>query len=122
MEIEMLTYKHANADGSKINVFYAGRKFGMIIPTDGGFVFRTSSTPYTYGDVFATVNEVKRTLARARAAWIRGNPYYERVEGVVAGTPSLARYDVILGNLRLRQASGQLKPEDLLALNALLAK
>jgi outer membrane protein len=32
-----------------------------------------------------------------------------------------ARYDVILGNLRLRQASGQLKPEHLLALNALLA-
>jgi len=33
-----------------------------------------------------------------------------------------ARYDVILGNLRLRQAAGQLKPEDLLALNALLAR
>jgi len=33
-----------------------------------------------------------------------------------------ARYDVILGSLKLRQASGQLKPEDLMALNALLAK
>ena len=30
------------------------------------------------------------------ALWIEGNPYYERVEGVVAGTPSLAVYDVIL--------------------------
>jgi len=38
----------------------------------------------------------KRDLARAKALWIRGNPYYERVEGVVAGTPSLAVYDVIL--------------------------
>jgi hypothetical protein len=28
--------------------------------------------------------------------WIEGNPYYERMEGVVAGTPSLAEYDVIL--------------------------
>jgi hypothetical protein len=35
-------------------------------------------------------------LARAKALWIDGNPYYERVEGIVAGTPSLAVYDVIL--------------------------
>ena len=27
---------------------------------------------------------------------MEGNPYYERVEGVVAGTPSLSEYDVIL--------------------------
>jgi hypothetical protein len=39
---------------------------------------------------------VKRDLARAKALWVEGNPYYERVEGVVAGTPSLAVYDVIL--------------------------
>jgi hypothetical protein len=35
-------------------------------------------------------------LARAKALWVEGNPYYERVEGIVAGTPSLAVYDVIL--------------------------
>jgi hypothetical protein len=35
-------------------------------------------------------------LKRAKALWVAGNPYYERVEGVVAGTPSLAVYDVIL--------------------------
>jgi Imelysin len=39
---------------------------------------------------------VKPILARAKSLWIEGNPYYERVEGVVAGTPSLAIYDVIL--------------------------
>jgi outer membrane protein len=33
-----------------------------------------------------------------------------------------ARYDVIVGGLRLRQASGQLKPEDVGAVNQLLAK
>ena len=38
----------------------------------------------------------RRILARSKALWIDGNPYYERVEGVVAGTPSLAVYDVIL--------------------------
>jgi hypothetical protein len=40
--------------------------------------------------------EVTRLLRDAKAAWVRGNPYYERVEGVVAGTPSLAVFDVIL--------------------------
>jgi len=33
-----------------------------------------------------------------------------------------ARYDVLLGSLRLRQAAGQLKPEDVAALNQLLAR
>jgi hypothetical protein len=40
--------------------------------------------------------DVARVLARSKALWIEGNPYYERVEGVVAGTPSLSVYDVIL--------------------------
>ena len=39
---------------------------------------------------------IKPLLARSKALWIEGNPYYEQVEGVVAGTPSLAVYDVIL--------------------------
>jgi outer membrane protein len=33
-----------------------------------------------------------------------------------------ARYDVIVGDMKLRQASGQLKPEDVAAVNALLAR
>jgi len=33
-----------------------------------------------------------------------------------------ARYDVIVGGLRLRQAAGQLKPEDVSAVNALLVR
>jgi hypothetical protein len=40
--------------------------------------------------------DVTRILARSKALWIQGNPYYERVEGIVAGTPSLSVYDVIL--------------------------
>jgi outer membrane protein len=35
---------------------------------------------------------------------------------------SQARYNVLLGSLRLRQANGTLSPEDLLAINALLAR
>ena len=33
-----------------------------------------------------------------------------------------ARYDVLVNGLRLRQASGQLRPEDINAVNALLAR
>ena len=40
--------------------------------------------------------EVGPLVERMKEIWIEGNPYYERVEGVVAGTPSLAEYDVIL--------------------------
>jgi hypothetical protein len=40
--------------------------------------------------------EVAPLIRELRQSWIEGNPLYERVEGIVAGTPSLARYDVIL--------------------------
>jgi hypothetical protein len=40
--------------------------------------------------------EVAPLVRRLKVTWIEGNPLYERVEGIVAGTPSLARYDVIL--------------------------
>jgi len=35
---------------------------------------------------------------------------------------AVARYDVLVGNLRLRQASGVLGPQDLQAINQLLAQ
>ena len=41
-------------------------------------------------------DDVQPLLLQMKAAWVKGNPYYERVEGIVAGTPSLAEYDVIL--------------------------
>jgi hypothetical protein len=52
---------------------------------------------FDYAQLWQTKQSaVRPLLARAKALWIEGNPYYERVEGVVAGTPSLAVYDVIL--------------------------
>ena len=50
---------------------------------------------FVYGSL-ARRADVRRDLARAKKLWIQGNPYYERVEGIVAGTPSLSVYDVIL--------------------------
>jgi hypothetical protein len=41
-------------------------------------------------------NAVASLLEDMKADWVEGNPFYERMEGVVAGTPSLAEYDVIL--------------------------
>jgi Imelysin len=40
--------------------------------------------------------EVGPLVQRLKTSWIEGNPMYERVEGIVAGTPSLSKYDVIL--------------------------
>src|SRR6476646_7128173 len=39
---------------------------------------------------------VRKDLVQAKKLWIAGNPMYEQVEGVVAGTPALGVYDVIL--------------------------
>jgi hypothetical protein len=40
--------------------------------------------------------EVGTTLNDAKSAWMAASPLYEQMEGIVAGTPSLAEYDVIL--------------------------
>jgi hypothetical protein len=38
--------------------------------------------------------EVTQVIEEARAAWMAASPLYEQMEGIVAGTPSLAQYDV----------------------------
>jgi hypothetical protein len=40
--------------------------------------------------------EAASVLSELKRVWAEGNPYYERVEGIVAGTPSLAEFDVII--------------------------
>jgi hypothetical protein len=55
------------------------------------------ASDFDYAAIWASKRSaITPILARSKALWIEGNPYYERVEGVVAGTPSLAVYDVIL--------------------------
>jgi hypothetical protein len=41
-------------------------------------------------------DEVREVMEAARAAWIAASPGYERIEGIVAGVPTLANYDLIL--------------------------
>jgi hypothetical protein len=40
--------------------------------------------------------EVTNLIEEARAAWMKASPLYEQMEGIVAGTPSLAQFDVDL--------------------------
>ena len=55
------------------------------------------STGFDHTRLWATKrSQVRTLLARSKALWVEGNPYYERMEGVVAGTPSLSLYDVII--------------------------
>ena len=41
-------------------------------------------------------DEVVKVIEEARAAWMTASPSYEQIEGIVAGVPSMAEYDVIL--------------------------
>ena len=52
--------------------------------------------------------EVSAALIEAKSAWMAASPLYEQMEGIVAGTPSLAEYDVILD----AGASGDDDPEN----------
>jgi hypothetical protein len=40
--------------------------------------------------------ETAQALVEAKSAWMIASPLYEQMEGIVAGVPSLSRYDVIL--------------------------
>jgi hypothetical protein len=52
-------------------------------------------------------DEIRSLVGEARGAWVQASPAYERVEGIVAGTPTLAEFDVILD----AGASGAEDPE-----------
>lgn len=63
---------------------------------------------FDYAALWANQSEaVKAALQGARDAWMLAAPAYEKMEGIVAGTPSLAEYDVILD----AGASGEEDPE-----------
>jgi len=56
----------------------------------------------------ANPTQVSTALNDAKSAWMAASPLYEQTEGIVAGTPSLAEYDVILD----AGASGEEDPEN----------
>jgi len=55
------------------------------------------STGFDYTAMWqSNPTEVSAALTDAKSAWMAASPLYEQMEGIVAGTPSLAEYDVIL--------------------------
>ena len=55
------------------------------------------STGFDYAALWeSSPAEVSSALNDAKSAWMAASPLYEQMEGIVAGTPSLAEYDVIL--------------------------
>ena len=82
----------------------AGVKDFLLDHTDrlSGSTERFDSLVSSYSTLAAGgVTPAERARARGlltelKSVWIAGNPQYERVEGIVAGTPSLAEFDVIL--------------------------
>jgi hypothetical protein len=64
---------------------------------------------FDYAALWQNNAEVSQALIDAKSAWIKASPSYEQMEGIVAGTPSLADYDVILD----AGASGADDPESI---------
>jgi len=64
---------------------------------------------FGYGAVWQTQSaEALRLVTDARAAWVEASQYYEQNEGIVAGVPSLADFDVWLD----AGPSGEEDPEE----------
>jgi hypothetical protein len=64
---------------------------------------------FDYAALWSTQpDEARQAIEAARRAWIAASPLYEQMEGIVAGTPSLAEYDLILD----AGASGQEDPQN----------
>jgi len=54
-----------------------------------------AATNYDYAELWSTQSSaLKPLLAKMKRDWIAHNSDYERMEGIVAGTPSLVQYDV----------------------------
>jgi hypothetical protein len=62
-----------------------------------GYYALAEAAGFDYGKLLAEKRaDVKAFVADAQATFSRANPAYEEMEGVVAGVPSLADYDVII--------------------------
>ena len=57
---------------------------------------RKGSASTTRRSCAATATEVRELIKRSQETFARANPSYEQMEGVVAGVPELADYDVII--------------------------
>jgi hypothetical protein len=54
-----ITYKPAPTG---LAVFVAGKRRGMIVAVGDGYAYRTAGKPRLWGETFATVDAVKKSL------------------------------------------------------------
>jgi hypothetical protein len=93
----------AGTDLSGIKTFLLGKVDELKASTES---LRAASDRYyrlakSSGFDYASLSKQKRaktlrSIGDARTAWKSASPGYERIEGIVAGVPALAEYDVIL--------------------------
>ncbi|MCW5887717.1 MAG: hypothetical protein KIT07_06295 [Anaerolineales bacterium] len=95
---EYLTAKVAELEAASAELVSASDAYYSLAEAAG----------FDYAALWATAPaEAAAAIMDARAAWLKVSPLYEQTEGIVAGVPTLADYDVILD----AGASGAEDPE-----------
>jgi hypothetical protein len=91
------------ADLAGIKSYLVDKAAALRVNTDAlkraatQYYFLAEGVQFDYQRLWSEQPDLTRTaLNDARAAWLAASPTYEQIEGVVAGVPSLAEYDVIL--------------------------
>jgi hypothetical protein len=97
------TPEAAQADLSGIKTYLLDKGAGLKASTaevkaaSDAYYELAKAAGFDYAALWAgQADPVKQTIEDARAAWMKASPLYEQMEGIVAGTPSLADFDVIL--------------------------
>lgn len=100
----------ASAPGPAAGAEFAGlkarldRQTALLVGFTGQFSKRAEAyyalakgAGFDYRRMYARNRGRVNTLLRGtQRLWVAGNPLYERMEGIVAGVPSLSRFDVII--------------------------
>jgi hypothetical protein len=92
-----------SADLSGIKTYLVGKSGELkaataaLKATSDQYYELAKASNFDYAALFATnKDQVVKLIEQARAQWTTASPLYEQMEGIVAGTPSLAEFDVIL--------------------------
>jgi hypothetical protein len=114
-EIPATQESTSSADLGAIKTYLLGKitelkaSSGNLKSASDAYYELAKASNFDYGALWAgNPTEAAKTLTDAKSAWIAASPLYEQVEGIVAGVPSLAEYDVILD----AGASGEDDPEN----------
>ncbi|MBC8161720.1 MAG: EfeM/EfeO family lipoprotein [Roseiflexaceae bacterium] len=69
----------------------------QLVAASNQYYDLAKASGFDYDDLWSSEQQaVLNAVEVGRAAWMQASPGYEQIEGLVAGVPSLAEYDVIL--------------------------